>query len=76
MCVCKCESDCVSAQRREGGGRDFESEGKGGTCAERQRQTIMNTKLRRYQRRAKGTGKRISGIGAQGNEINNVIELI
>lgn len=59
VCVraCKCESECVSARRRE------ESNEKGGVYVVRQRQTIMNTKLRRYQRRAKGTGKRISGIG-------------
>lgn len=59
VCVRACECECVSAWRRE------ESEEKGGICAGRQRQTIMNSKLRRYQRRAKGTGKRINGIGVQ-----------
>lgn len=58
-CVPKCESDYVSARRREGAWRE------GRDLCRRQRQTIMNTKLRRYQRRAKGTGKRINEIGVQ-----------
>lgn len=56
--------------REEGGFAE-----RGGMCAWRQRQTIMNTKLRRYQRRAKGTGRRINGISAQEDELKGVVVL-
>lgn len=61
--VCaKCESVTVSAHTEEGGGRrTLKREGRDPSRG-RQRQTIMLSKLRRYERRAKGTGRRISGI--------------
>lgn len=65
-CLCACARACKSVRvtmSAHGGGR--EPEERGGICAGRQRKTIMNTKLRRYQRRAKGTGKRINEIGVQ-----------
>lgn len=65
-CLCACARAFQSVRvtmSAHGGGR--EPEERGGICAGRQRQTIMNTKLRRYQRRAKGTGKRINEIGVQ-----------
>lgn len=58
-CAWKCESGSVSAH---GGGRELNRARRGGIYAGRQ--TIMS-KLRRYERTAKGTGKRINGIGVQ-----------
>lgn len=59
---------CVRARVREierestdGGGKN-QRRREGGYAA-RQRQTIMHSKLRTYQRRAKGTGRRIGGWG-------------
>ena len=50
-----------------GGGREGARilKRRGGICAGGQRQTIVDAKLRSYQRTAKGTGKRISGIDLQ-----------
>lgn len=62
MFVCARASMSVSAH---GGGRNLKRrEG----SVQGDIEMNMNTKLRRYQRRAKGTGKRINGIGvhAQG----------
>ena len=61
--VCaKCESVTVSTHTEEGGGRrTLKREGRDPSRGS-QRQTIMLSKLRRYERRAKGTGRRISGI--------------
>lgn len=60
-CASKCERGSVSAQ---GGGRELNLEREGGGISAG-RQTIMKSKLRRYERTAKGTGKRFNGIGVQ-----------
>lgn len=59
VCVCATERERECQRMEEG---RISRERRGGYAA-RQRRTIMNTKLRTYQRRAKGTGRRISGLG-------------